>query len=114
MKFFGKVGYGTTEEVEQDVWEKVVVERTYGGDVIRDTRRFEPGDSVNDNLRLNNSFSIVADAYANEHFNTMLYIEWQGVRWSIKEVESLPPRLLLRLGGVYNGPTPVESPPSSE
>jgi hypothetical protein len=46
----------------------------------------------------------VADAYANENFFAILYVEWMGALWTISEVEVQSPRLLLRLGKVYNGP----------
>jgi hypothetical protein len=65
------------------------------------------GDEVNSDLSVSNSISIVADAQANEHFFKMRYVEWAGIRWLISDVEVQPPRLLLRLGGVYHGPPPA-------
>lgn len=106
-KFYGKVGYGESVETSPGVYTDVITEVLYQGDVFRNSRRLEPSDQVNNDLSVNNSISIVADAYANEHFFAMRYIEWQGALWYISEVTVEPPRLLLRLGGVYNGPTPV-------
>lgn len=83
-----------------------MVERDYVGDVLRNTRKLQSGESVNDDLSVDNSISIVADAYANEHFFAIRYVMWAGVRWKVSNVEVQHPRLLLRLGGVYNGPTP--------
>ena len=111
-KFYGKVGYGEAVESGPGVWTDTIIERIYMGDVPRNARRLESGDQLNNDLKVNNSISIVADAYANEHFFAMRYVEWQGVRWIISEVTVEPPRLLLRLGGVYNGPTPVGTPDS--
>lgn len=107
MKFFGEVGYADTVEQKPGRFVKEVTEREYFGDVIKDTRRLEPGASVNKDIRTGNSISIVAaDDYANENFYAMAYVRWRGVLWSIEEVDaSQPPRLILRLGGVYNGPT---------
>lgn len=105
-KFYGEIGYGTTVEKSRGVWEDDVIEYSYFGDVVRNSRRLENGDSVNDNISVGNSISIVADAYAREHIFAMRYIKWQGALWKIEEVEVVRPRLLLRLGGVYNGPTP--------
>lgn len=104
-KFYGEVGYGTTVEKSPGVWDDVIVEHKYRGDVVRNTRRLETGDSVNDDISVGNSISIVADAYAREHIFAMRYVKWQGALWIIQEVEVVRPRLLLRLGGVYNGPT---------
>ena len=67
---------------------------------------FRAGESVNNDLSVGNSISIVADAFANEHFFAVRYVEWAGTLWTISEVEVQAPRLLLRLGGVYNGPKP--------
>ena len=104
-KFYGEIGYGESVEVRAGVWEDQLVKRNYFGDVIRNTRRLESGDKVNNDLSVGNSISIVADAYANEHFFAMRYVMWAGVRWLISDVEVQAPRLILRLGGVYNGPT---------
>ena len=104
-KFYGEIGYGESVEVRAGVWEDQIVKRNYFGDVIRNTRRLESGDKVNNDLSVGNSISIVADAYANEHFFAMRYVMWVGVRWLISDVEVQAPRLILRLGGVYNGPT---------
>jgi len=106
-KFYGKIGYaGESVETSPGIWEDNIVELVYSGDIIRNTRRLQEGQQLNDDLTVGNSISIVADAYANEHFFAIRYVEWSGALWSVKEVEVQSPRLLLRLGGVYNGPTP--------
>lgn len=107
-KFSGKIGYATESvEIRKGVWKDEIVERQHFGDVIRNTRQLTEGESVNDDLSVSNSISIVADAYAREHFFAMRYIMWAGTLWTIKDVEVQSPRLLLRLGGVYHGPKAV-------
>lgn len=106
-RFNGKVGYGETVETAPGVHEDQITERTYFGEVVRNTRRLREGEKVNDDLSVGNSISIVADAYASEHFFAIRYVEWAGSLWKVTEVEVQRPRLLLRLGGVYNGPTPA-------
>lgn len=103
-KFYGKVGYGVAAETAPGVWEDTIVEVAYLGDVIRNTRKLREGEKVNNDLTVQNSISIVADAYANEHFFAIRYIEWMGALWTVSDVEVQSPRLLLRLGEVYNGP----------
>lgn len=103
-KFYGEIGYGEAAETSPGVWEDVITEFSYFGDVIRNARGLKEGESVNNDLSVNNSISIVADAYANEHFFAIRYIKWAGTLWTVSEVEVQSPRLLLRLGGVYNGP----------
>lgn len=112
-RFYGRIGYGSSVEIEEGVWESVITERKYFGDVLRNTRRNEPsGETVNGKLSVGNSVSIVADAYANLHFYAMKYVEWQGALWDVSDIEVQSPRLILKLGGVYNGPT-ASTPPAS-
>lgn len=106
-RFYGKVGYGATVETAPGVWKDVITEVSYYGDVIRNTRVLNEGDRVNDDLSVGNSISIVADAYANQNIFAMRYVEWMGALWVVKDVQVLSPRLLLTLGGVYNGPKPT-------
>lgn len=102
-KYYGKIGYIETKQTSPGVWEEVKEERYYDGDVIRNTRRWESNNNLNDNLNVSNQISIVADPYAYENFHSMRYAEWMGTLWKITEVEVLYPRLVLTIGGVYNG-----------
>jgi hypothetical protein len=106
-RFFGEIGYGEAVETPPDsgVWVDEIVEYSYFGDVVRNARKFQEGEQLNNNISVNNSISIVADAYANEHFFAIRYIRWAGSLWTVDDVEVQSPRLLLRLGEVYNGPT---------
>lgn len=104
-KFYGEIGYAESIESKPGVWTDLITEKMHYGDVIRNSRQLREGDTVNPNLTVGNSISIVADAYANEHFFAMRYIRWMGSLWSISNVDVQAPRLILRLGGVYNGPT---------
>lgn len=103
-KFHGVVGYIETEEISPGVWEEVVHEHRYRGDVTRNTRRWETGESINDNLLINNTISIVADDYAYMHLFAVRYVEWMGSKWKVTNVEVQRPRLILTIGGLYNGP----------
>ena len=107
-RFYGEVGYGESVETPpgSGVWVNQITEFPYTGDVIRNTRRLEPGESVNDDIVVGNSISVVADQQATEHFFKIKYVRWMGVRWTVSSVEVKTPRLVLSLGSVYNGPTP--------
>lgn len=102
-KFFGQVGYAETVETSPGVWKECIKARNYYGDVHTYTKRYESREQVLDNLEVSNQISIVADPYAYEHFATMRYVEWMGVKWNVKSVEVQYPRLLISIGGVYNG-----------
>lgn len=103
-KFYGEIGYGESVDAGNGVWKDQIVEYLARGDVIRNTRRLSEGQSVNDDISVNNSISIVMDAYAREHFFAIRYVRWMGSLWKVTDVEVQAPRLILRLGGVYNGP----------
>jgi hypothetical protein len=64
------------------------------------------GEKVNPDISVGNSISILADNDANENIFAMRYIKWMGTLWIIDNVDVESPRLILRLGGVYNGPRP--------
>lgn len=105
-KFYGVIGYATTEETKPDVWVETITERPYYGDIIRESRRVESSqDSVNDGVSLNNEVSIVADLYAQENINEMRYVKIRGTAWKITSVEVQYPRLNISIGGIYNGKT---------
>lgn len=108
-KFYGEVGYGEAVETPQGsgVWVDKIVEHKYYGDVIRNARSLDAGERLHDDLTVSNSISIVADAYAREHFFAIRYIRWMGTLWKASNVEVQIPRLVIRLGGVYNGPSKV-------
>jgi len=111
-KFYGEIGYAETVEVAPGVWQDQVTEKLYFGDVIRNARYLRESESLNNDLTVGNSISIVADPYANEHFFAIRYVRWMGALWTVEMVEVQSPRLLLRLGGVYNGPTPSVADPT--
>lgn len=102
-KFYGIIGYGETQETQPGVWEEVITERKYFGDVLQFGRRWESGGNLNDNLNINNKISIVADPFAYQNFHAMRYIDFMGALWKITNVEVQQPRLILTIGGVYNG-----------
>lgn len=107
-RFYGEVGYGDTVEspVGSGVWKDQITEIPYFGDVIRNTRKLDSGEKLNDDISVSNSISIVADDQAIKHFFQIKYVRWAGVLWTVTNVEVKSPRLVLSLGKVYNGPTP--------
>ena len=105
-RFYGPIGFAISQETEEGsgIWEDVVVERNYRGDVTRNTKRWENGEHLNSNLNVNNTISIVADPYASAKLFAIRYIKWLGEYWEVTSVEVQSPRLVLSVEGVYNGP----------
>lgn len=103
-KFYGKVGFGLSSQVQTSpgVWEVVPVERNYYGDIIQNNFRNQSNNSTtNDDIVVTNRISIVADPYAHNNFNEIKYVVWRGTKWKVTSVEEQYPRLILSLGGVY-------------
>ena len=111
-KFYDVVGYGNSVEtpIGSGVYVDVITEVPYYGDVIRNTRIMQGGESLNDDISVGNSISIIADEYAIEHFFAIKYVRWAGKLWTVTNVEVRSPRLILALGSVYNGPKFVPTP----
>lgn len=103
-KWHGKIGYSETVLTAPGVWTPQETVHEYYGDVIRASTRWTGNsDSTNDNLTVNSQISIVADPFAIEKCYSIKWIEFMGTKWEIASVEPQFPRLLLTLGGVYNG-----------
>lgn len=101
-KFYGKLGYGITQETVPGVWEQQIIEKDVMGDFIRNVHKIEPASQVNDNITVSNTISIVADPYVRQNFRHIKYVTIDGVKWKVTSVELLYPRLTLTIGGEYN------------
>ena len=103
-KWFGKIGYAITAETEAGIWENAIVEREYFGDMTSDRWKRQNSGEVNDNINLANVISIVADPFAYQHCSKIAYVEIMGAKWKVSDIDaSQRPRLILTVGGVYNG-----------
>ena len=104
-KWHGKVGYSETVETAPGVWMHEDTVREYYGDILRNTTKWAGNsNSTNDNRTVNTQISIVADRFATEKFYYIKWIEFMGAKWSVDVVDpTQPPRLILTLGGVWNG-----------
>lgn len=103
-KWYGVIGFGIEEKIRPGVTKETIKERSYYGDVTRLSRRLQIGqDSTNPDISVSNELSVLADPFANENFQSIRYVTFMGTKWTVSSVEVQYPRLLLTLGGVYNG-----------
>lgn len=104
-KWYGVIGFSETSETTPGVWTNVITERNYYGEVNRNSRRYQSADKINDDLVITNEISIIADPYVEHNFHSICYVEFMGHKWSVPNVtvDTDRPRLILTLGGVYNG-----------
>lgn len=102
-KFHGKIGFVTSER-HDGIYEYSVVERTYRGDILQNHRRWDQKDKILDDLDISNRISLISDDFIVKNLGTMKYVEFMHCLWEIKSVDISYPRIILLLGGVYNGP----------
>ena len=102
-KFKGAIGYVSQVETAPGVWEDLVTEKNYRGDVVLSQQRWQSSEQLNDNLNLDNSISIVADNYAYVNLGYIKYIVWHGQKWKVQSLAINRPRIVLQIGGLYNG-----------
>lgn len=104
-KFYGVIGFGEEKEMPEGSgnWKIEVTTRTYFGELLKNSRRFQNSGQLNDDLIITNEISIIADQFAYNHFSTIRYVEFLGVKWKVTNISVEHPRLILSLGGVYNG-----------
>lgn len=104
-KWYGRIGYAETVELPDrpGIWVEQIVEREYFGDINRNTRRLQTADKVNDDINVSIEISIVADPYATNNFHAMRYIQYMNSNWKVTDVREQYPRLILTIGGLYNG-----------
>ena len=102
-KYAGLVGYVTEVESSPGVWSPVETPRMMKGDLLRQAVNRQNDDKVNSDFTLGHRVSVIGDAYA---FGNYMYIKWievDGYKWEVSSVEIQRPKLILSLGGPYNG-----------
>ena len=108
MMGHGNIGFVFPErEIRPGVWKPPeTVERHYTWELDRLLVRDSRANSINTEVTLNNTISIVADAFVNDNITSMKYVEYLGAKWQVSSIDaSNPPRLLLTLGGLYHDGT---------
>lgn len=110
MKYYGRIGYVDTVESDPEnrpgVYEEVSIERKYRGDVMELSSRHDAStETTNENISIKNQISIVADPFAYAHFSAIRYAEFMNTFWEVTSVKVSRPRLILTIGGKYNGDT---------
>lgn len=102
-KWYGNVGFSETAEVKPGLYEPSIIERPYFGDVISDRWKRQNSQGINDDINLSNQISIVSDPYADQRCSSIIFVKYKGSKWKVTDVEIQYPRLILSIGGVWNG-----------
>lgn len=103
-KFYGEIGFTETKETSPGVWEEgILTKKMYSGDLLSFSRRSYTSDKVNTDITISNRISIVADPFANKNLSSMAYVKVMGIKWKVESIDVEYPRLIISLGGIYNG-----------
>ena len=102
-KWHGKVGYVKSVETAPGVWNPEVTEKPHSGDLLSNTNQWVNSGNVNDDIQVANKISMIANPFAQQNFQFIRYAEFMGTMWAVTTVEYQHPRIILTLGGVWNG-----------
>ena len=106
MRTSGKLGYAESLEVRPGIWEDVITEHEFLGEVVQRTEAFSLADSVLPQYRTTTSVSVLSGGVDKENYSNLRYVTYMGNSWSISSVVLQPPRMIMYIGEVYNGPFP--------
>jgi hypothetical protein len=106
MRYSGKIGFATKAQTSPGVWEDVITERDYIGDLIQRTERLDQGDSIIPSYRTTTSVSVLSDGVLKERYSDVRYVTVRGVKWTVQSIIHKFPRIEMYLTEGYNGPTP--------
>ncbi len=105
MKFYGPVGFVEPVTKRAGVRTNKPIEFFYSGDVLKRSIKYQNGESVNDSISAQQQISILADPYARSHIGSLRYVKWMDTAWKVTDISVQYPRIILTLGGAYNGAT---------
>lgn len=111
MKFYGIVGFYVGDvETAPGVWKQKILKKTYVGELKQNIRRWQTEDQQNEKLRVNNSITILSDLYARQNCNSIRYVIYNGIKFKVSSVTINYPRIILEIGGVYDGEDAPDTP----
>lgn len=103
-KWCGKIGFGNAIEAQPGVYrDDEIIERCYRGDLIRNLKKTQNLGEVNDSVNINNQISIIMNPYIKKNLTSIRYVTFMDVKWKVIDIDVQYPRLILTLGGVWNG-----------
>ena len=101
-RWYGKIGFSVQEETKPGIWNEVITEKYYYGDVSNRSRKWQNNQGLVDDINITNDLTITTDPYIIENLTNIRYVEVMGIKWRIQNITLNAPRLTLNLGGVYN------------
>jgi hypothetical protein len=102
-KYSGTVGYVNRAETTPGVWSDVTIPRIMRGDVLRAASVTQGAEKFHGDVTLQHRISVIGDAFAFQHFFNIKWLEYAGVKWQVTLIDIQKPRIILTLGGRWNG-----------
>lgn len=103
-KYYGKIGFKVSKETSPGVYEDKIVFKSYRGDVLKNYIKSENSSNLTDDVNVSKMISIIGTQFAFKNFQSIRCVEYMGALWKVTTVDIQHPRLILTIGGVYNGP----------
>ena len=98
MKCSGKIGYARTEETSPGVYQEIITEKQYYGDLVRSTAQIIDSSTINSSVKLNNNISVLCNNYMTENLGCIRYLTFKKV----SSIEIKDNRMIFTLGDLYN------------
>jgi hypothetical protein len=89
-------------EVCPGVWKIMPTEVPHRAKLLTYNKDYDTSDEVNDDMKLRNRYEIVMKDKKLD-YQDMRYIIVKGKKWKVSALEFLDIRIIITLGGVYNG-----------
>lgn len=102
-KFWGKIGINRgPKEGDPGIFKQVIEEAEVAGEIRNLGARWQ-NHELGDTVSARHVLSIVTPEDSIVEFTEVVYVWWQGRKWSVIAIEYKRPRIELTLGGLYNG-----------
>jgi hypothetical protein len=102
-KVVAYIGLVSASETAPGVYTNVASEIEIRGDFIQSRQRWNEPTEINQDVKLEHRISFVASQSVTQQIQNIRYVKIADVKWSVTTITTQPPRLVLALGGVYNG-----------
>lgn len=104
MKYFGEIGFMSSDtETKGGIATQPIIPKKYFGEIVATSSRLQLQEKINPDISLNNSITILLDGYLKDNLSNIVYAEFLNRKWSVTAIEVKYPRVVLTLGGPYNG-----------
>lgn len=101
-KYSGLIGFKEDQKVVDGIVSSGYKEVKLKGDVLSNVRTFQESQKKYDNISIGNSLSLVASEYAFNNCSRMRYAVYAGQKWKIESIEVKRPRIIVKLGDIWN------------